>query len=50
MSEKKSELFKLLLGIFLILVGGGLIFTGIGVIGTFILWWIAYDLITKQEN
>jgi threonine/homoserine/homoserine lactone efflux protein len=34
-----------LIAIFCFLAGAGLIFTGIGVIGTFFLWWIAWGLI-----
>jgi threonine/homoserine/homoserine lactone efflux protein len=47
MSGKKPKIFNFLLGVFLILLGVGLIFTGIGLVGTFILWWIAYNLITN---
>jgi hypothetical protein len=46
-NNNTEEIIKIALAIFLLLVGGGLIFTGIGIIGTFFLWYIAYGLLTK---
>jgi hypothetical protein len=47
MSVKNLHLVKVLLAIFCFLAGAGLIFTGIGIIGTFFLWWIGWSLLTK---
>ena len=48
MTEKdKFDIGKFLLGIFCVLAGAGLIFTGIGVIGSFFLWWVAYGLLIE---
>lgn len=41
----KSVQLIIFLGIFFLLAGAGFIFTGVGIVGTFFLWWVAYGLL-----
>ena len=44
--QDSEDIIKIVAGIFFVLCGAGLVFTGIGIIGSFICWWVAYKLFT----
>jgi len=47
MNRDTKDILKIGFGIFCILAGAGLVFTGIGIIGSFFFWWLAYQILTK---
>jgi|GEM_PF-5274426 hypothetical protein len=47
MRKGTKDIVKFGVAVFLILAGAGLVFSGVGVLGSLFLWWIAYGLLTR---